>query len=118
MAKKRTTYIGGCGDICGGVPPVIQINLGPGVQSINGMTGDVVLTPEDIGAASAEDLSFVFEQAQPAAVWEIVHNLGRFPSVTTENASGEPMVGVVGYLDLNSLRITFSQPVAGKAYLN
>jgi hypothetical protein len=35
-----------------------------------------------------------------------------------EDASGVDIQGVVEYTDLNNLKITFNQPVAGKAYLS
>lgn len=56
MARKRTTYLGTTSEACACVP-VVQINLGGGVTSVNGMTGDVVLDASDIDAISADDIA-------------------------------------------------------------
>lgn len=118
MAHRRTTYIGAVPEASAEIP-VIQINLGGGVNSVNGQTGDVVLTAEDVGAFPADGaISFTFAQETPADVWTIAHNLGRFPSVTTVDAVGREIVGAVDYVSENELTITFSAPVSGSAYLN
>jgi hypothetical protein len=48
----------------------------------------------------------------------VEHRMGFKPSVFTEDAAGVDIQGVVEYVDLNNLKITFNQPVAGKAYLS
>jgi hypothetical protein len=53
-----------------------------------------------------------------AAVWTFVHNLGFNPNVTTTDESKQEIVGIVDYLNNNTIQITFSQPVAGYAYLS
>lgn len=54
----------------------------------------------------------------PQAVWTIIHNLGFVPNVFIEDCTGCDIEGVVTVIDNNSLVITFTQPVAGKAYLS
>lgn len=62
--------------------------------------------------------TFVWVQETPAQVWEIPHNLGRFPSVTATDQSGEVLAADVEYIDENNLTITFGYFYAGTAYLN
>ena len=64
------------------------------------------------------DLHYTHEQRTAAAVWEIVHNLGKYPSVTVVDSGGSVVVGEVQYIDTRSLIITFSAAFAGSAYLN
>lgn len=52
-----------------------------------------------------------------AAVWEINHNLNRYPSVTVVDTGGSSVVGEIDYVDTNNLTITFSAATTGVAYL-
>jgi hypothetical protein len=52
--------------------------------------------------------TYVFEQATASSVWEIVHNLGKRPSVTVVDSTCEEVVGDVKYIDDNKLIITFN----------
>lgn len=62
--------------------------------------------------------TYVHNQGIPSAVWEITHNLGKFPSVTVVDSALTEVVGDIQYIDNNSIRITFSGSFSGKAYLN
>lgn len=62
--------------------------------------------------------SYVFVQPTPAIVWTINHNLDGFPSVTLVDNSGNVILAQVQYVNDDTIIVTFSQPVAGKAYLN
>lgn len=64
------------------------------------------------------DVTTTFNQVAPAAVWDVTHNLGRFPSVTVVDSAGTEMEGNVDYLDANSIHLTFSAAFAGVCYLN
>lgn len=64
------------------------------------------------------DKNFVYNQASPSAVWNIQHNLNKFPSVTSVNINNIEVKGEIEYTDLNNLTITFSAGFSGKAYLN
>jgi hypothetical protein len=48
----------------------------------------------------------------------IPHNLGKIPSVTVIDGSGNRVHGDITYTDLNNLTITFNTAFAGTAYLN
>jgi hypothetical protein len=65
------------------------------------------------------DKHFEFTQTSSLAIWVINHNLNKFPSVRVTDDSNNEIIGFdVSDINKNSLRITFSQPTIGKAYLN
>jgi hypothetical protein len=59
-----------------------------------------------------------FDFSIPQAVWTINHNLGQFPSVTLVDTTGAVVLADILYVNNNQIIVTFSQPFAGKAYLN
>jgi hypothetical protein len=62
--------------------------------------------------------TFIYEQAIAANVWEIQHNMKKYPSVTIIDSANNEVMGTVEYIDNNNLRITFNGAFGGKAYLN
>ncbi len=64
------------------------------------------------------DLNFTFTQLTATAIWNITHNLGKFPSVSVADSAGSLVIGQVDYIDENSLILTFISAFAGVAYLN
>lgn len=70
------------------------------------------------GAGAGGDASFVFTQGSPSATWNIVHGLGKNPSVTVVDTGGTEVIPSVLYIDVNTLTVTFGSPTSGKAYLN
>lgn len=62
--------------------------------------------------------TFIFTQAVAAAVWNVSHNLGKFPSVSVVNNNNVVINGEITYIDNNNLTCTFSAGFAGTAYLN
>ena len=62
--------------------------------------------------------TFVFTQGVPATVWNIQHNLGKFPSVSVINNNNVVINGEVTYIDNNNVQLNFSAGFSGKAYLN
>lgn len=68
------------------------------------------------GIAGAGTVTIIVNS--PSSVWNITHNLNRFPSVTTIDSSGDVVIGVVDYIDANHLSITFVGANTGKVYLN
>jgi len=51
-------------------------------------------------------------------VWEINHNLGKYPSVTVVDTANNVIYAEVSYTDINNVTITFSSSVTGRAHLN
>lgn len=70
------------------------------------------------GVSPGSDASFSFAQNQASAVWHIIHNLGKFPSVTVFDSSNHQVFGDVTQNSANDLIVTFSAPFSGTAHLN
>ena len=72
------------------------------------------------GYVDAEVATFIFTQAVSANPWVVVHNLGKYPSVTVTDSNVIPRVVVaqVDYDNTNQVTITFAGAQAGNAYLN
>ena len=64
------------------------------------------------------DKTFEFSQTSPSALWEIQHQLNKFPSVMVVDSAGSVVVGDITYIDTNNITISFQSAFAGKAYLN
>lgn len=62
--------------------------------------------------------TFTYEQGVASDNWVIEHNLGRNPSVTIVDSSGNVFYPAVQYIDLNTLVVTMNGATTGKAYLN
>lgn len=60
----------------------------------------------------------VFSQVAPLQIWNINHNLNRFPSVTLIDTAGDEIITDYIYIDSNNIQVIFSAATAGKAYLN
>lgn len=64
------------------------------------------------------DKNFVFTQSSSEQVWNVEHNLNKYPSVTVTLSTGQVGYGDVTYIDENNLKITFAGAESGKAYMN
>ena len=62
--------------------------------------------------------TFVYPQVVPAKIWEIPHNLGKFPSITVIDTGNTVVQGEYTYINNNSVTLEFSAAFGGKAYLN
>lgn len=80
---------------------VTRINLNPTIQINHSTTG-----------------TFVYVQEAPAYVWNITHSLGYIPNVFIQDTNGVDIEGIVDSIDVNTLSISFTSPVAGTAYLS
>lgn len=60
----------------------------------------------------------VHAQAQASTEWNITHNLNCYPSVTVVDATKAEVIGDISYINLNSLKITFTAAFSGEAFLN
>lgn len=76
------------------------------------------VSPGVLGEIDVSAKTTSFTQTTPSATWTIVHNLGRFPSVTVVDSAGSEIHGAVLYVDSNNVTISFSAATAGSAYLN
>lgn len=84
--------------------------------SINGVILVGNKTNKDLGIEG--DKHFLFVQAIASDVWEIKHDLNKYPSVTVVDSADSVAIGDVTYIDENNVRLTFSGAFSGKAYLN
>lgn len=84
--------------------------------SINGVTLVGNKTSEELGIVC--DKTFAYNQAISSNVWEIKHDLDKYPAVTVVDSGGSVVIGEIVYIDKNNVRITFASAFSGKAYFN
>lgn len=84
--------------------------------SINGVTLVGNKTSEELGIVC--DKTFAYNQAISSNVWEIKHDLDKYPAVTVVDSGGSVVIGEIVYIDKNNVRITFTSAFSGKAYFN
>ena len=87
--------------------------FGNGVLDINKFYDFAVFTLPSQGSPT-----FIFNQNTVATVWNIQHNLGKFPSITVIDTGDTVVAGEYTYIDNNNVQLNFSAGFAGKAYLN
>lgn len=56
-----------------------------------------------------------FTQPTPLLVWNVVHNLGRFPVVMLKTLGTTVVEGEINHVSLNEFTVTFNTPLAGQA---
>ena len=83
-----------------------------------GVSNALIDVKVDKTTIEAISKTLVFEQAIPSNIWEIQHNLNKYPSVSIVDSAGSIVIGDVLYVDENFITITFSGGFSGKAYLN
>lgn len=64
------------------------------------------------------DKNFVYTQLVASAIWNVTHNLDKFPSVSVVDDDQNQVFGSVVYNTVNDLTITFNGAFSGKAYIN
>lgn len=62
--------------------------------------------------------SYIHDQIAVSDVWVVVHNLGRYPSVTVVDSGDTVIVPDVHYDSSNQVTIVFGSSTSGKAYLS
>lgn len=70
------------------------------------------------GGASGLDSNYLHTQNTPLDTWHVVHNLGKFPSVTVIDSGGATVEGAVVHNSVNDCTIQFTAAFAGSASLN
>lgn len=61
---------------------------------------------------------YTHTQTIASSSWNIVHNMGKNPSVSIVDSSGDEVEGEVNYVSSNQLTISFTASFSGTAYLN
>lgn len=62
--------------------------------------------------------AYTYTQNTVSSTWNITHNMGFHPNVTTVDSAGTSMEGTVNYTSTNALTVTFSVAISGVAYLS
>lgn len=83
---------------------------------INGVILSGNKTSNELGLTG--DKTYVYHQSVPALVWEITHNMDKFPNVTVVDSAGSVVMGEVTYESKNKLKVAFTAEFGGSAYLN
>ncbi len=74
---------------------------------------------EDLKKSIIANSTFIFTQGVAASVWDITHNMKKFPSVEVVDTGENSILGFqINYISSNRLTLTFITPFSGKAYLN
>lgn len=86
---------------------------------------NVIISPDSQGNTTVSTgttivgaVTFIHDQASPSSTWTINHNLGRRPSVTIVDSSGNVQIGEVLYNSDNQITVNFAAAFGGYAYLN
>jgi hypothetical protein len=91
---------------------LIEVNAGGCITRIN-------INPAiNINNYNNSSFEFIQNCADPQAIWYINHNLNLVPNVWAEDCNGDNISGVVDVVDNDTITLTFSSPVAGKAFLS
>ena len=61
---------------------------------------------------------YVHNQPTPSNTWTVNHNMGKNPSVSIIDSSGDEVYGEVKHISTSQLILSFSAPFSGIAYLN
>ena len=77
-------------------------------------SNDSVFIKNNIYVATAQ--VFVYVQEIPALIWNINHNLNGYPDIELVSITGIVIYANIQYIDKNNVTVTFSEPMAGKAY--
>jgi hypothetical protein len=89
------------------------------VIGTDGVTGETLnYEIADLALTISEENTYVENITENASVWNLEHNLGRFPVVQVVDTAGSVVIGDIQYVDQNNITITFSAPFQGTAYLN
>jgi hypothetical protein len=97
-----------------------QMDFTAPVTSVNGQTGDVVLTfdyPDIQPSDPVNHVKYVHTQASISNSWTINHNLNFFPNVTVLDNANRILETYIQYNNLNSVTIIMNSPASGKAFL-
>jgi hypothetical protein len=82
------------------------------VDEINNL---VTVTTGSIGTGTTR--RYIHAQGSASDSWNIEHNLGGRPQVTIVDSAGTVVYGEIQYLSNTQIRVLFSAPFSGNAYL-
>lgn len=70
------------------------------------------------GGGGVATTGYVHTQTIPTAVWNVTHNLGKFPSVDVVDSGNSVVVADVHHIDTSSLTVTFGSATSGRVFCN
>ena len=80
---------------------------------------DIAITPHTLELVLREKCdTYQYDQTIASDIWEINHNLGKFPSVTVVDSAGNMVETEVQYIDKNNCVVLTNGKFKGTAYLN
>ena len=68
--------------------------------------------------SSEGDKHYEHAQEMVSTVWQVNHNLNKYPSVTVVDSGNNVLLAEVSYIDKDNLEVRFGYSTSGKAYLN
>jgi hypothetical protein len=71
-----------------------------------------------VGGITAEDVSYEHVQTDASDEWIVIHNLGKYPSVSIRDADGYETHAGIKHTSKNSLIIHFANAETGIAVCN
>ena len=83
-------------------------------EVLEGITESKAVSPATLSTA----LSKTYNQTTPASVWNVTHNLNRYPAVSVVDSAGSVVTGDVEHLSANALQVSFASAFSGTAYLS
>ena len=99
-------------------PGTVSVFTGtPGPTGPVGATGATGATGP-VGPAGPSGSAYVHTQNAVSSTWNITHNLGIYPNVTTTDTTGFVIEGETTYPTVNTVTVTFSIATTGFAYLS
>lgn len=85
-------------------------------EAREGTSNNTAITPLTLKICND---TYTFEQGIASDVWEIEHNLNKFPSAFAVDSAGfMQMPNEIEYNNENKITLYFLSPFSGKAYLN
>lgn len=113
------------------VPDVVEVEVsgpaGPSAYQLaveQGFVGtlaewlDSLEGPEGPEGPMGTDLYYRHVQSAPSASEIITHNLGKFPSVSIKDSSGQAVEGDYTHIDVNTVQVDFSSAFSWEALFN
>jgi hypothetical protein len=83
-----------------------------------------VVSPQTItvglidGSSQTLEVAYHHTQSVSSNTWEIEHSLGFYPNITTMDSAGTLVEGELQHLTKYRLRVIFSAPISGQAFLS
>lgn len=83
-----------------------------------------VISPQTItvglldGSTQTFEVAYHHTQSLSSDTWEVEHNLGFYPNITTMDSAGTLVEGELQHLSKYRLRVTYSAPISGQAFLS